>query len=197
MILVTISFIILFFAATSSALFRELSELIPCQHSTSQHGSLPFRGDWTQFLRPSYSGGSSYPGSSYGGSYYPQHHEYGYGMSRRYRRKAKGATEKLHRFATIVKDLDLEDCVARVVCGLSCQPDYYEDDGKQVLKTLVGVQSSGQMDKEDMRFYLNAGVVGRKAKFSESCNVCTTEYAKCPVSVSDLVDVLSLVSVDL
>ena len=94
--------------------------------------------------------------------------------------------------------MKLEDCAGRVVCDLSCQPDFFGAEGKRVLKTLVSIQTSGKMDKEEMRFYLNAGVAGRKAKAAgKGCQVCQQEYPACAAPSNDLVDVVSLIRIDI
>jgi hypothetical protein len=94
--------------------------------------------------------------------------------------------------------MKLEDCAGKVVCDLSCQPDFFGSDGKRVLKTLVKIQTSGKMDKGEMRFYLNAGVAGRKAKSAgQGCSTCIQSYPSCAASSADLIDVVSLIRIDI
>lgn len=111
-----------------------------------------------------------------------------------------GHEDKAHiadKLTSLVKILKLEDCAARVVCDLSCRPDFYGGEGKRVLRTLVKIQTSGDIQRDDLRFYLNAGMTGRRARVAKDCNKCDNAYQKCAATAADLIDVFSLVRVDL
>lgn len=112
--------------------------------------------------------------------------------------RGRGTSQKLSKLSALVKTLKLEDCAGKVVCDLSCQPDFFGGDGKSVLKTLLSIQTSGKMDKDEMKFYLNAGVVGRKAKSErKGCLDCQSSYPSCSADSADLIDVVSLIKIDL
>ena len=130
---------------------------------------------------------------------YGMYSSWGHGRGGRYARRAKsGSSAKLSKLSALVKTMKMEDCVGKVVCDLSCQPDYFGNDGKQVMRTLVKIQTSGKMEKEDMRFYLNAGVAGRKAKTTDpGCTICFDAYPSCAASTVDLIDVVSLIRIDI
>jgi hypothetical protein len=100
------------------------------------------------------------------------------------------------KLTSLVRVLHLEDCAARVVCDLSCRPDYYGAEGKRVLRTLVKIQTSGHIDRDDLRFYMNAGMTGRRARVARDCHKCDSVFEKCDATSSDLVDVFSLIRVD-
>lgn len=104
--------------------------------------------------------------------------------------------EAASKLSAMVKLMKLEDCAARVVCDLSCRPDFYGGEGKRVLRTLVKIQTSGQIDRDDMRFYLNAGMTGRRARVVKECDRCEESYKHCVATASDLVEVMSLIRVD-
>ena len=103
---------------------------------------------------------------------------------------------KSSKVTALVKQLKLEDCAARVVCDLSCRPDFYGGDGKRVLRTLVRIQTSGGIQRDELRFYLNAGMTGRRARVSKNCHKCDAAFEKCPATAADLIDVFSLIRVD-
>ena len=153
--------------------------------STSEQTELPspWISSWSSWVAPSINKPSKPIASSSQESYH------------RVRRAKTPTSIKLSKLSNLVKMMKLEDCAGRVVCDLSCQPDYFGSDGKRVLKTLVNIQSSGKMDKEEMRFYLNAGVAGRKAKTGGDCSTCIDTYP-CAASSGDLVDVVSLIRID-
>ena len=111
-----------------------------------------------------------------------------------------GQEDRAHaadKLTSLVKTLQLEDCVARVVCDLSCRPDFFGGEGKRVLRTLVRIQTSGEIQRDDLRFYLNAGMTGRRARVARDCNKCDAAFEKCAASASDLIEVFSLIRIEL
>lgn len=105
-------------------------------------------------------------------------------------------SEKLAKVTELVKVFKLQDCAGRVLCDLNCQPVAFGSDGKRVLKMLVNVQTSGEMPKSEMHFYLNAAMTGRKAKFAGDCSQCMTTFPACFSSSTDLIDLASLLRIN-
>ena len=111
--------------------------------------------------------------------------------------EADGPVGPAAKLTSLIKLLKMEDCAARVVCELSCRPAFFGGEGKRVLKTLVRIQTSGDVVREDMRFYLNAGLTGRRARVSRDCSKCDSTYDQCAASAADLIDIFSMIRVDL
>lgn len=105
-------------------------------------------------------------------------------------------SEKLGKVTDLVKVFKLQDCAGRVLCDLNCQPVAFGSDGKRVLKMLVNVQTSGDMPKSEMHFYLNAAMTGRKAKFAGDCSQCTSAFPDCVSSSADIIDLASLLRIN-
>lgn len=105
-------------------------------------------------------------------------------------------TEKLAKLTDLVKVFKLQDCAGRVLCDLNCQPVAFGSDGKRVLKMLVNVQTSGDMPKSEMHFYLNAAMTGRKAKFAGDCDQCNNAFPDCVSSSADVIDLASLLRIN-
>lgn len=92
----------------------------------------------------------------------------------------------------------LMDCAGRVVCDLNCDPNAFGSDGKRVLSTLTRLQTSGHIERQDMDFYVRAGVAGRKGSSRKDCHqVCRKSYPVCPADSKDLVSVASLIKLRL
>lgn len=103
--------------------------------------------------------------------------------------------DMVSRLVRLVKSFKLEQCVARVICDLSCKPESFGRDGRRLLKTMVTIQTSGKVDKDDMKYFFNAGVFGRKAKAAANCAKCNDEFT-CPTETSELVAVSPILKLD-
>lgn len=95
----------------------------------------------------------------------------------------------------LVKSFKLEQCVARVICDLSCKPETFGREGRRLLKTMVAIQTSGKVAREDMKYYFNAGVYGRKSKASSNCGRCNDEFV-CPAESNDMVALAPILKLD-
>ena len=103
--------------------------------------------------------------------------------------------DMVSRLVKLVKSFKLEECVARVICDLSCKPESFGREGRRLLKTMVTIQTSGKVDKDDMKYFFNAGVFGRKAKAAANCAKCNDEFT-CPTETSELVAVSPILKLD-
>lgn len=103
---------------------------------------------------------------------------------------------KFAKVMTLVQELNLTDCVARVICDLNCNPEGFGADGKKALETMLSLQTSGSIGEGDMRFYLESGLTGRKYRQAKTCELCITAYPNCKASSADLISVVSLIKLD-
>jgi hypothetical protein len=113
-------------------------------------------------------------------------------------RRSSGDTQQA-KFSKVMKLVDtfkLQDCVARVICDLNCQPDGFGDDGKKVLNLALTLQSSGSLNESEVRTYINAGLTGRKYRQANTCALCTVTFTNCQANTTDLIDVISLIKLD-
>lgn len=114
----------------------------------------------------------------------------------RVRRADDDTKAKMTKVMHLVEVAKIQDCVGRVICALNCNPDGYGKDGKKVFSMMLAIQTSGAVQETEMRFYLNAGMTGRKFKQTNVCDECNTTYANCIASSADLIDVVSLINID-
>ena len=112
-------------------------------------------------------------------------------------KRQSAPTSQAARFKKLMRLIDaanLQDCAGRVVCDLNCNPDSFGSDGKRVLSMLTQLQTSGHIERQDMEFYVRAGVLGRKTSSRKDClHVCLKSYPVCPAESKDLVSVASLI----
>jgi len=111
----------------------------------------------------------------------------------RFPRLADSDHGKMTKVMKMVELAHLQDCIARVICALNCNPDGYGSDGKKVFHMMLAIQTSGAINETETRYYLNAGMNGRKLRQNATCDNCNQVYADCQVEIEDLVDVASLV----
>jgi len=114
----------------------------------------------------------------------------------RRRRLSPDNKAKMTSVMKLVELQGLKDCVGRVICDLSCNPEGYGAQGKAVFRNLLSIQSSGAVQDSELKFYVTAGVTGRKFKVEKQCSGCTTSYLNCNVTTSQLVDVANLIKLD-
>jgi len=103
---------------------------------------------------------------------------------------------KFNKVIGLVDIFKLQDCVSRVVCDLNCNPDGYGDDGKKVLNMALQLQTGGAVSESDVRAYVNAGLSGRKFRQAGTCDMCTSTFSNCSAPTPDLIDVFSLIKLD-
>lgn len=103
--------------------------------------------------------------------------------------------DMVSKLIKLVKSFKLEQCVARVICDLSCKPETFGREGRRLLKTMVTIQTSGKVDRDDMKYYFNAGVYGRKSKAASNCGRCNEEFT-CPADSNDMVAVAPILKLD-
>jgi len=103
---------------------------------------------------------------------------------------------KFSKVIGLVDIFKLQDCVARVICDLNCNPDGFGDDGKKVLNMALQLQTGGAVSESDVRAYVNAGLTGRKFRQAATCPMCLSTFANCSAPTPDLIDVFSLIKLD-
>jgi len=103
---------------------------------------------------------------------------------------------KFSKVIGLVDIFKLQDCVSRVICDLNCNPDGYGDDGKKVLNMALQLQTGGAVSESDVRAYVNAGLTGRKFRQAGTCDMCASTFANCSAPTPDLIDVFSLIKLD-
>jgi len=103
---------------------------------------------------------------------------------------------KFSKVIGLVDIFKLQDCVARVICDLNCNPDAYGDDGKKVLNMALQLQTGGAVSESDVRAYVNAGLTGRKFRQAATCEMCLPTFSNCSATTPDLIDVFSLIKLD-
>jgi len=118
-------------------------------------------------------------------------------INERFQRSSGGDPKaKFSKVIGLVDIFKLQDCVARVICDLNCNPDAYGDDGKKVLNMALQLQTGGAVSESDVRAYVNAGLTGRKFRQANTCEMCLPTFSNCSASTPDLIDVFSLIKLD-
>lgn len=93
----------------------------------------------------------------------------------------------------IVNSANLSDCVARVICELSCNANAYGAQGKAVFRNLIKLQFDQNVKSEDAKFFRQAALKGRQiVQGKRDCKECFTVYPSCRSSSSDLIAVSSM-----
>jgi len=111
----------------------------------------------------------------------------------RVRRATDSERHKMSKVMKIVEVAKLQDCIARVICALNCDADGYGPDGKVVFQMMLAIQTSGAINETETRYYLNAGMTGRRFRQNATCTSCVSTYSDCQICTQDLVDIASLV----
>lgn len=110
------------------------------------------------------------------------------------RAAAKIDTDVMKAALNLVKEAKMEDCVARAICDLNCNPQGFGQDGKQVFLNMVRLQGSNILEQSDSKYYQEAAQKGRAN--SGKCDSCTTLYEKCKSKSSDLIKMASHIRMD-
>ena len=93
----------------------------------------------------------------------------------------------------IVHSSNLSDCVARVICELSCNANSYGSQGKAVFRNLIKLQFDQNVKSDDAKFFRQAAAKGRQiVQGKRDCKECYTIYPACQSSSKDLVAVSSM-----
>lgn len=110
------------------------------------------------------------------------------------KRAVKLDPEVVKSAINLVKEAKLEDCVARAICDLNCNPQGFGQDGKHVFMNMVRLQGSAALDSTDSKFFREAATKGRS--FSGKCDQCTQTYEKCQSKSSDLIKLASHINME-
>lgn len=110
------------------------------------------------------------------------------------KRAAKIDVDVVKSALHLVKDAKLEDCVARAICDLNCDPQGFGQDGKQVFMNMVRLQGANVLDQEESKYFHDAAAKGRT--FSGKCSKCTETYKECNSKSSDLIRMASHIRMD-
>lgn len=93
----------------------------------------------------------------------------------------------------IVNTSNLVDCVARVICELSCNANAYGNPGRTVFRNLIKLQFDPNVKSDDAKFFRQAASKGRQiVQGKKDCSECYTIYSNCKSSSKDLVAVSSM-----
>lgn len=103
-------------------------------------------------------------------------------------------TEVMKAALNLVREAKLEDCVARAICDLNCNPQGFGQDGKQVFMNMVRLQGSNVLEASDSKIFHEAASKGRAN--SGKCDQCTTIYDKCSSKSSDLIKMASHIKME-
>ena len=106
----------------------------------------------------------------------------------RSKRAAKIDAEVVKSALGLVKEAKMEDCVARAVCDLNCNPQGFGQDGKQVFMTMVRLQGTKLLDETEAKHFTESAAKGRS--YSGKCDQCSEHY-KCNSKSSDLIKLAS------
>lgn len=110
------------------------------------------------------------------------------------KRAAKIDADVMRAALSLVKEAKMEDCVARAICDLNCNPQGFGHDGKQVFLNMVRLQGSNVLEQSESKYFHEAASRGRTN--SGKCNQCSTVYSKCNSKSADLIKLASHISMD-
>ena len=94
----------------------------------------------------------------------------------------------------LVKEAKMEDCVARAICDLNCNPQGFGQDGKQVFMNMVRLQGTNALEASESKYFQEAASKGRS--YSGKCDQCSSHYSKCNSKSSDLIKMASHLRMD-
>jgi len=93
----------------------------------------------------------------------------------------------------IVNTSNLSDCVARVICELSCNANAYGNHGRVVFRNLIKLQFDNNVRSDDAKFFRQAASKGRQiVQGKRNCVECFTIYSNCNSDSKDLIAVSSM-----
>lgn len=109
------------------------------------------------------------------------------------KRATKIDTEVLRAALNLVREAKMEDCVARAICNINCDPQGFGPDGKQVFMNMVRVQGANVLEEKESRLFHDAVNKGRG--LSGKCSECDSTY-KCTTKSADLIKLASHIRMD-
>lgn len=110
------------------------------------------------------------------------------------KRAAKVDADVMKAALNLVKEAKMEDCVARAICDLNCNPQGFGQDGKQVFMNMVRLQGSNVLSQNDSKYFHDAASKGRAS--SGKCDQCKSVYPKCTSESPDLIKLASHIRMD-
>lgn len=110
------------------------------------------------------------------------------------KRAAKIDVDVMKAALNLVKEAKMEDCVARAICDLNCDPQGFGQDGKQVFMNMVRLQGSNIMEQSESKYYHESAKNGRTN--SGKCEECSKIYDKCNSKSADLIKMASHIRMD-
>lgn len=110
------------------------------------------------------------------------------------KRAAKIDGEVAKAAINLVKEAKMEECVARTICDLNCNPQGFGQDGKQVFMNMVRLQGAKVLDEADTKYFQDAASKGRSA--TGDCEKCATHFSKCTSKSTDLIKMASHIRID-
>lgn len=87
-----------------------------------------------------------------------------------------------------------EDCIARAICDVHCDPHGFGQDGKQVSMNMVRLQGANVLGQEESKCFHDAAAKGRT--FSGKCSKCTETYKERNSKSSNLIRMPSHIRMD-
>ena len=112
----------------------------------------------------------------------------------RSKRATKIDPDVLKAALNLVKEAKMEDCVARAICDLNCNPQGFGQDGKQVFMNMVKLQGTNIIDKSETKPFLDAANKGRQN--SGKCDQCSVQFSDCKSKSTDLIKMASHIRMD-
>lgn len=110
------------------------------------------------------------------------------------KRAAKIDVDVMKSALNLVKEARMEDCVARAICDLNCNPQGFGQDGKQVFMNMVRLQGANVLEQSETKYFHEAASKGRAS--SGNCDQCATHYSECKSKSSDLIKMASHIRMD-
>ena len=110
------------------------------------------------------------------------------------KRAAKIDVEVLRSALNLVKEGKMEDCVARAVCDLNCNPQGFGQDGKKVFMSMVKLQGAKVLDESESKYFMDAAHKGRSS--SGKCEQCSSSYPQCKSKSTDLIKMAAQLRLD-
>lgn len=112
----------------------------------------------------------------------------------RQKRAAKVDPEVSRATFNLIREAKLEDCVARAICDLNCNPQGFGQDGKQVFLSMVRLQGASGFEGSETKYFHEAASKGRT--YTGRCDQCSIHYDKCKSKSSDLIKMASHIRLD-
>jgi len=101
------------------------------------------------------------------------------------RRRQATQAPNLSQAMNFIEMNKLQDCVARVICELNCNPDVEGANGRKVYGMLMKFQDTKEVDPNTLQYYKLAATHGIATK--PNCDKCRTFYPNCKSSSRNLI----------